>query len=190
MRIRYDHRALECAAAFIYLHNSSAKHWSSSVEDCRRKIHETMIGSAQNSETLYVQTGGYTILYDRYENDGEDVVRCEILVDASVGFSPKFVDEELRIEQRVCWACGSTYTGSPNPSGKCPTCPDNDRPETPYELEAMATGQFAHEPYDVTCARCGTVLPCTEACAEEGDEWECQPCNERENARERRELGK
>lgn len=44
------------------------------------------------------------------------------------------------------------------------------------------------EPFDVTCARCGKVLPVTEAIVEEGDEWECPPCNERENARERAEL--
>lgn len=41
------------------------------------------------------------------------------------------------------------------------------------------------EPYDVKCARCGKVLPCTEATPEEGDEWECLPCNERLNAAER-----
>jgi hypothetical protein len=44
------------------------------------------------------------------------------------------------------------------------------------------------EPYDVTCARCGKVLSCNDAVAEEGDEWECFPCNDRENARERAEL--
>jgi hypothetical protein len=42
------------------------------------------------------------------------------------------------------------------------------------------------EPYDVTCARCGKVLSCTEAVAEEGDEWECVPCWERCNAEEKR----
>ena len=35
------------------------------------------------------------------------------------------------------------------------------------------------EPYDVTCARCGKVLPCNEAIIEEGDEWECPTCWER-----------
>lgn len=70
-------------------------------------------------------------------------------------------------------------------SGKCPTCPDNDTPETPYELEMMAKGQFSNEPYDVTCARCGKVLPCDEACIEEGDEWECHECWERCEAQER-----
>lgn len=44
------------------------------------------------------------------------------------------------------------------------------------------------EPYDVTCARCGKILPCYQAVAEEGDEWECFACNERENARERAAL--
>lgn len=35
--------------------------------------------------------------------------------------------------------------------------------------------------YDVTCARCGKVLSCSDAVAEEGDEWECFPCNDRAN---------
>ncbi len=50
------------------------------------------------------------------------------------------------------------------------------------DREREASGPF--EPYDVTCARCGKVGPCTEFVAEEGDEWECKECNERENARE------
>lgn len=41
------------------------------------------------------------------------------------------------------------------------------------------------EPYDVTCARCGKVLSCVDAIAEEGDEWECAACWERCNAEER-----
>ena len=41
-----------------------------------------------------------------------------------------------------------------------------------------------YEPFKVTCARCGAVGLCTEFCVEEGDEWECPPCNARENARE------
>jgi lysyl-tRNA synthetase class I len=40
-------------------------------------------------------------------------------------------------------------------------------------------------PYDVTCARCGKVLSCTEAVVEEGDEWECVPCWERCEAKEK-----
>ena len=47
----------------------------------------------------------------------------------------------------------------------------------------------AMEPYDVTCARCGKVLPCTEAVVEEADEWECVPCNDRCNAQERTDSG-
>ena len=43
------------------------------------------------------------------------------------------------------------------------------------------------EVYDVTCARCGKVLPCTMACAEEGDEWECLYCNKLWNRIERAE---
>jgi len=39
--------------------------------------------------------------------------------------------------------------------------------------------------YDVTCARCGKILSCNDAVAEEGDEWECFTCNDRENKRER-----
>lgn len=41
------------------------------------------------------------------------------------------------------------------------------------------------EPYDVTCAGCGKVLPCDEACLEEGDRWECPECWEKFNAQER-----
>lgn len=41
--------------------------------------------------------------------------------------------------------------------------------------------------YEVTCARCGKVGLNTWYCIEEGDEWECPPCNARENARERAE---
>ena len=39
--------------------------------------------------------------------------------------------------------------------------------------------------YEVTCARCGKVGMASEFEPEEGDEWECRPCNARENARER-----
>jgi hypothetical protein len=42
--------------------------------------------------------------------------------------------------------------------------------------------------YDVTCARCGKVGLTCDMYIEEGDEWECPPCNDRENARERREI--
>jgi len=45
------------------------------------------------------------------------------------------------------------------------------------------------EPYAVTCARCGKEGDCDTFIAEEGDEWECPPCNARENARERAEAG-
>lgn len=41
------------------------------------------------------------------------------------------------------------------------------------------------DPYDVTCARCGQVLPCDKAMIEEGDEWECEPCWERCESEER-----
>lgn len=42
--------------------------------------------------------------------------------------------------------------------------------------------------YEVKCARCGKVGLTIDMCIEEGDEWECPPCNERENARERAEI--
>ncbi|HYE70620.1 MAG TPA: hypothetical protein VD932_03755 [Aquabacterium sp.] len=38
--------------------------------------------------------------------------------------------------------------------------------------------------YDVSCARCSAEGCCASMICEEGDEWECPPCNERENARE------
>jgi CheY-like chemotaxis protein len=44
--------------------------------------------------------------------------------------------------------------------------------------------------YDVTCARCGKVGLTIDMCVEEGDEWECPPCNARENARERADSGR
>lgn len=40
-------------------------------------------------------------------------------------------------------------------------------------------------PYDVQCARCGKILSCVDAFVEEGDEWECEPCNTRCNEEER-----
>ena len=48
----------------------------------------------------------------------------------------------------------------------------------------------AYEPYDVECARCGKVLPCTEAVVEEGAEWECVACWERLNALEKAKCPK
>lgn len=39
--------------------------------------------------------------------------------------------------------------------------------------------------YPVKCARCGIALMASDACAEEGDEWECSPCWERCEAQER-----
>ena len=53
------------------------------------------------------------------------------------------------------------------------------------EAELEKCRRDAFEPYDVTCARCGAVGSCMEFIAEEGDEWECRTCNERENERER-----
>lgn len=44
------------------------------------------------------------------------------------------------------------------------------------------------EDYDVTCARCGLKLKASEAVAEEGDEWECVPCNIEHDAKERAVL--
>lgn len=39
------------------------------------------------------------------------------------------------------------------------------------------------DPYPVTCARCGKVGTSATFEIEEGDEWECPPCWEREEAR-------
>lgn len=58
-----------------------------------------------------------------------------------------------------------------------------DSEEMGHEIEDGEPETF--EPYDVTCARCGKVLSCTEAVIEEGDEWECPPCWERCEAKER-----
>ena len=40
----------------------------------------------------------------------------------------------------------------------------------------------------VECARCGDRVLYADAVVEEGDEWECFPCNDRENERERLNL--
>ncbi len=45
-------------------------------------------------------------------------------------------------------------------------------------------GGLDHSCYEVTCARCGKRGWDQEFIAEEGDEWECPTCNERENQRE------
>lgn len=42
-----------------------------------------------------------------------------------------------------------------------------------------------HDPYLVTCARCGKVGTSATFELEEGDEWECPPCWEEQEARER-----
>lgn len=39
--------------------------------------------------------------------------------------------------------------------------------------------------YEVTCARCGKVGMASKFMIEEGDEWECPPCWERCEAKER-----
>lgn len=41
------------------------------------------------------------------------------------------------------------------------------------------------DPYPVTCARCGKVGTSATFELEEGDEWECRPCWECEEARSR-----
>lgn len=41
------------------------------------------------------------------------------------------------------------------------------------------------ECYPVGCARCGKLGCSYTMVIEEGDDWECRECNERENARER-----
>lgn len=39
--------------------------------------------------------------------------------------------------------------------------------------------------YEVTCARCGHTLMASKATPEEGDEWECLPCNDMHNRLEK-----
>lgn len=46
-------------------------------------------------------------------------------------------------------------------------------------------GDLDHSCQRVKCARCGVEGLDKDFVIEEGDEWECPPCNERENARER-----
>ena len=41
--------------------------------------------------------------------------------------------------------------------------------------------------FPVTCDRCGKKGCSNSMVMEEGDEWECPPCNERENRREQNE---
>ncbi len=55
-----------------------------------------------------------------------------------------------------------------------------------FVRDAMEANAAA--PYPVTCARCGAAGTSATFCIEEGDEWECPPCNARENARERAEV--
>lgn len=38
--------------------------------------------------------------------------------------------------------------------------------------------EWACEDYEVVCARCGKKLMASAARIEEGDEWECPPCND------------
>lgn len=38
--------------------------------------------------------------------------------------------------------------------------------------------EWACPDYEVTCARCGKKLMASAARVEEGDEWECPPCND------------
>lgn len=41
-----------------------------------------------------------------------------------------------------------------------------------------------------TCARCGKEFRWHQMIPEEGNEWECYPCNDRENARERADAAR
>lgn len=45
-------------------------------------------------------------------------------------------------------------------------------------------GELDHECCEVTCARCGAKGLDKNFVMEEGDEWECPPCNARCNAEE------
>jgi hypothetical protein len=56
----------------------------------------------------------------------------------------------------------------------------------PSEWDDAIDAHLADAPvYPVSCARCGKILPCTEAMLEEGDEWECPACWDRCNEQER-----
>lgn len=46
-------------------------------------------------------------------------------------------------------------------------------------------GEQDHECYEVQCARCKSIGWSNEFVPEEGDEWECPPCNDKHNALER-----
>ena len=49
---------------------------------------------------------------------------------------------------------------------------------------AFCRGVFS-DCWQVTCDLCGKAGCSNTMIQEEGDEWECPPCNERENERER-----
>jgi len=64
--------------------------------------------------------------------------------------------------------------------GECASCVDRKCTTGP-ECVALSNPVT---PWEVTCARCGKVGLSSEFEVEEGDEWECRTCNDRENARE------
>lgn len=66
------------------------------------------------------------------------------------------------------------------PDGECQSCVDG---QCTVGDDCVAVSN-PPEPYDVTCARCGKAGLSSEFIVEEGDEWECPPCYDRENARE------
>lgn len=56
-----------------------------------------------------------------------------------------------------------------------------------WDWDTLNTDDWEHddepEDYDVRCARCGFVVMAKDAVPEEGDEWECMPCWDRNEAR-------
>jgi hypothetical protein len=71
--------------------------------------------------------------------------------------------------------------------GDRPGGTDQGVPDGSTQEEGEVEDLGPYEPYNVQCARCGIELSCTQAVAEEGDEWECFPCWERLNEKELRE---
>ena len=76
--------------------------------------------------------------------------------------------------------CGLDAALIAKPDGECQSCVDG---QCTVGDDCVAVSN-PPEPYDVTCARCGKTGLSSEFIVEEGDEWECPPCYDREDARE------
>lgn len=117
-----------------------------------------------------------------------------VLIDELGDYNRCKCDPDWGLRDETCKHCGHIKAEcEPMSCASCgtETCSESLLCDHCDELDAAVSQgcQFCRGPmwqcWEVSCARCGETGCCKTLAPKEGDDWECPPCNERENKRER-----